>query len=96
MPFDGPPYLSSEEIRVIEDWIAQGAPNAQGQAAAVPVGAKVRLEGVLGRGWRLDGLQLIVSGQTRIDKSPRPGDYVEVRGRLDQNGNVRADRIRPR
>jgi mono/diheme cytochrome c family protein len=96
MPFDGPPYLSPEEIRVIEDWIEQGAPNSEGRPAQIPVGAKVRLEGVLEPGWRLDGLPLIVSGSTRIDKSPRAGDYVQVRGRLDRNGNVRADRIRPR
>lgn len=96
MPFDGPPYLSAEEIRVIEDWIAQGAPNAEGQPASVPVGAKVRLEGMLQPGWRLDGLPLIVTRQTRLDKSPHPGDYVEVRGRLDRNGNIRVDRLRPR
>lgn len=96
MPFDGPPYLSAEEIRVIEDWIAQGARDSQGQEAAVPVGAKVRLEGILGPGWRLDGLPLIVTRQTRLDKSPRPGDFVEMRGRLDRNGNIRVDRLRPR
>lgn len=96
MPFDGPPYLSAEEIRVIEDWIAQGAPDSRGQPAGVPVGAKVRLEGVLQPGWRLDGLALIVTRQTRLDKSPGPGDYVEVRGRLDRNGNIRVDRLRPR
>lgn len=96
MPFDGPPWLSDDEIRVIEDWIAQGAPNSEGRLAAIPVGAKVRLEGVLEPGWRLDGLALIVTGRTRIDKSPRPGDYVEVRGRLDRAGNVRVERLRPR
>jgi len=96
MPFDGPPYLSDEEIRVIEDWIAQGAPDSAGRPAGIPVGAKVRLEGTLEAGWRLDGLPLIVTGRTRIDKSPRPGDYVEVRGRLDRAGNVRVERLRPR
>lgn len=96
MPFDGPPWLSAEEIRVIEDWIAQGAPNAEGRKGDVPVGAKVRLEGILQPGWRLDGLPLVMTGQTRIDKSPRPGDYVEVRGRLDRSGKVRVERIRPR
>lgn len=96
MPFDGPPYLSAEEIRVIGDWIAQGAPDATGQPASIPVGAKVRLEGILRTGWRLDGLSLIVTSQTRIDKSPRPGDYVEVRGRLDRSGRVRVERLRTR
>lgn len=96
MPFDGPPYLSSEEIRVIEDWVAQGAPDAQGRPAGVQAGAKVRIEGFLEPGWRLDGFRLIVTGSTRIDKSPRPGDYVEVRGRLDRQGNIRVERLRPR
>jgi len=27
MPFDGPPFLSDEEIAIIEAWIAAGAPN---------------------------------------------------------------------
>lgn len=96
MPFDGPPYLSAEEIRVIEDWVAQGAPDSHGRPAAVQAGAKVRIEGILGPGWRLDGLPLIVTRQTRIDKSPRPGDFVEVRGRLDRDGNIRVERLRPR
>lgn len=96
MPFDGPPYLDAQQIRVIEDWIAQGARNSMGQPASVPVGAKVRLEGILRPGWRLDGLRLIVTRQTRLDKNPRPGDFVEVRGRLDRNGNIRVDRLRPR
>jgi hypothetical protein len=39
---------------------------------------------------------LIVDARTRIDKSPGPGDYVEVRGRIDQNGNVRVERLRRR
>jgi hypothetical protein len=96
MPFDGPPYLEEDDIRLIEDWIAQGAPNAEGHPAVMPVGAKVRIEGILQPGGRLDGLPLIITGQTRIDKSPRPGDYVEVRGRLDNHGNIRVERLRPR
>jgi mono/diheme cytochrome c family protein len=96
MPFDGPPYLDADEIRVIDDWIAQGAKNSEGRPGPVPVGARVRLHGVLGTGWRLDGLLLMVTPQTRRDKSPAPGDYVEVRGRLDDHGNVIVDRIRPR
>ncbi|NOZ05069.1 MAG: hypothetical protein GXP41_01775 [Chloroflexi bacterium] len=27
MPFDGPPFLSDEQIATIEDWVAAGAPN---------------------------------------------------------------------
>ena len=96
MPFDGPPYLSEAEIGLIEDWIAQGARNAEGTPAPVPRGARVRLHGTLSDSWRLDGLPLEVSRRTRLDKKPGPGDYVEVRGRLDADGRVVAERIRRR
>ncbi len=96
MPFDGPPYLSDDDIRLIEDWVAQGARDANGKVAPNPVGASVRLHGTLRSGWRLDELELAIGAHTRIDKSPRPGDYVEVRGRLDETGNVKVGRLRRR
>jgi len=96
MPFDGPPYLDEDEIRLIEDWITQGARNANGVKSPMPVGAKVRLHGRLGANRQLDGLDLIVGSGTRIKKNPRPGDYVQVRGRLDKNGNVQVERLRRR
>ena len=45
MPFDGPPYLDEGEIRLIERWIAEGARDAGGRAAQLPVGARVRWRG---------------------------------------------------
>jgi mono/diheme cytochrome c family protein len=45
MPFDGPPWLGDEEMRLIEQWIAQGARDAEGRPAAVPAGARVRFRG---------------------------------------------------
>ncbi len=96
MPFDGPPYLPDDDIKLIVEWIRQGARDAEGQPAPVPAGAEVRLHGELTGRWRLDGLTLGVSGGTRIDKSPAPGDYVEVRGRVATDGSIIADRIRPR
>jgi mono/diheme cytochrome c family protein len=96
MPFDGPPYLSAEEVRLIEQWVQDGARDATGLAAPVPVGAELRLHGTLGERWTLDGLPLRVDTRTRLDKAPRPGDYVQVRGRVDASGAVRAERIRPR
>jgi len=96
MPFDGPPYLTSDEIQLIEQWIDQGARDAEGNAATIPAGASVRLHGTLTRRWQLDGLELDVNSGTRIDKSPRRGDYVQVRGRLDENGKLRVKRIRRR
>lgn len=96
MPFDGPPYLDAEEIALLEDWIRQGARDATGRPAALPVGAELRLHGSLEPGWRLDGLELLIGAGSRIDKRPVPGDYVEVRGRLDAEGRVVVERLRPR
>lgn len=96
MPFDGPPFLTDGEIRLIEDWIIQGAHSTHGEAATVPVGARLRLHGKLVSRWQLDELPLTLTPQTRIDKSPSPGDYIEVRGRLDESGGVRVERLRRR
>lgn len=96
MPFDGPPFLTGNEIRLISDWIAGGARDAVGQFAAVPVGAEARLHGRLEAGWRLDGLALEVDSGTRLDKGPRPGDYVEVRGTVTADGGITAYRVRAR
>jgi hypothetical protein len=96
MPFDGPPYLDQDETRLIEDWITQGARDANGAPATVPAGAAVRLHGTLGSDGRLDGLPLAMGTRTRIDKNPATGSYVEVRGRLDGSGKVIVERIRPR
>jgi mono/diheme cytochrome c family protein len=96
MPFDGPPFLTADEIRLIEEWIAQGARNAEGVTAPVPAGARVRLHGRLEPSNRLDGLVLDIGPGTRVDKNPTPGDYVEVRGRLDDSGCVIVERLRPR
>jgi mono/diheme cytochrome c family protein len=96
MPFDGPPYLNRDETQLIEDWIAQGATNAEGTPSPVPVGAAVRLHGTLEPGGRLDGLELILGPRTRVDKNPAPGAYVQVRGRLDAAGRIVVERMRPR
>lgn len=45
MPFDGPPYLDEAQIKLIEQWIAQGARDAEGNPSPVPIGARVRFRG---------------------------------------------------
>lgn len=95
MPFDGPPWLEDAEMALIEQWIAAGAPDDQGQPAPIPVGARVRFEGKLTGKWEVDGQPLLVGKGTRIDKEPRVGDRVEVRGLVEGNGVIRATRIRP-
>jgi len=96
MPFDGPPFLADDEIRVIADWIVQGAPDDAGRRARVPVGARVRFEGVLTGRWLVDGTPVRVTGGTRIDKNPRVGDRVEVRGTVAADGSVLVERLRRR
>ncbi len=96
MPLDGPPWLDADETRLIEDWIAQGAANAEGTAAPLPVGARVRLHGRLSAPGRLDDLELVIGAGTRIDKQPRPGNFVEVRGRIGADGRVLVERLRRR
>jgi mono/diheme cytochrome c family protein len=96
MPFDGPPYLDDEQIRLIGEWVAQGARDAQGRPAPVPSGAQVRLHGILTGQWELDGMPFTVDGGTRLDKGPGAGDYVELRGVVLPDGGIRATRLRPR
>lgn len=95
MPFDGPPYLSDEDIALVAEWVNQGARSADGKRAALPTGAQVRLHGTLGAASRLDDLAL-APGSPRRDGNPGVGDYVEVRGRLGEDGSVVPLRIRRR
>jgi mono/diheme cytochrome c family protein len=95
MPADGSPSLTDVEIKLIEDWITQGARNAEGVAAPFPVGATVRLHGILKAGGLLDGLPLIVGPRTRVDKIPAPSSYVAVDGKLDEKRRVIVERLRP-
>jgi hypothetical protein len=95
MPFDGPPWLSQEDIRLIEEWILQGARGTDGRPAPVPVGARVRFEGTLSAPGEVDGTPLDIRG-ARMDKAPRIGDRVEVRGVVQPDGSVRVTRLRRR
>jgi len=94
MPFDGPPFLGAHEIELIERWIAQGARDEKGRAAAVPAGARVRLHGTLQANGTLDGLKFDSRG-TRVRRAA-PGAYVELRGTVGPDGNVLAERLRGR
>lgn len=96
MPFDGPPWLSNNEIALITDWIKQGAKDRDGSSAPSPVGKRIRLHGRLTGRWILDGVPLVVDGSTRIKKSPSVGDYVRVRGVVRPDGRIHATRIRRR
>lgn len=93
MPFDGPPYLSEAEIALIEQWVADGARDTAGDMAPLPVGARIRLQGRLTAHWQLDDLVLNITSKTRVDKNPRVGDSVRVRGRLLADGSLQIERI---
>lgn len=96
MPFDGPPWLEDEDIWLIRDWIAQGAKDAQGLAAPVPVGARIRLRGILTAQNAIDGAAFHVTGATRIDDAPSIGRAAEVRARVARDGSLVAERLRDR
>jgi hypothetical protein len=96
MPFDGPPYLSDAEIRLIGDWVAQGAADQEGRKAPVPVGARLRLRGTLTARWAVDGQPVVVGPDTRVEENPSPGDRVEIRGSVRPDGTIGATRIRRR
>ena len=96
MPFDGPPWLPEEDIRLIHDWIAQGAPDDAGVTAPIPVGARIRLRGVLTAEAEIDGAAFVIDGATRVDDRPRIGDQAEMRGVVLPDGTVRAERFRDR
>lgn len=96
MPLTGPPWLSVEDISLLERWIAAGAPDDQGKPTPIPVGARVRFEGTLTAKWELDGQPLSVDSGTRIDKELGIGDRVEVLGVVEQQGAIRVTRLRRR
>lgn len=95
MPFDGPPYLSDADIGLLERWVAQGARDAEGKPAPIPVGASVRLRGVLTAPNEVDGARFNMSG-ARAEGGLTVGDTVELRATIEADGGLRATRIRSR
>lgn len=96
MPFDGPPWLEDEDIRLIYDWIKQGAPDAEGRLADIPVGRELRLRGSMTAPDAIDGATFRIDGGTRIDDRPGVGAQAEMRGVVMPDGSVRATRLRDR
>lgn len=96
MPLDGPPWLNDEDIQLLRDWIGGGAKSADGTPAAIPVGARVRMRGILTGRNEIDGAAFVVTGGTRIDDAPSVGGRAEMRGHIGANGDIIADRLRDR
>jgi mono/diheme cytochrome c family protein len=96
MPFDGPPWLDEEDLQLLRQWVQQGACNAAGEPMPIPQGRKVRFRGRMTGPSAVDGAEFILGDEARVDKDPRVGDQIELRGVVDEAGNVRANRLRKR
>jgi mono/diheme cytochrome c family protein len=96
MPLDGPPWLSREEIGLIRRWIEDGARDAEGVPAPIPAGREVRYRGTMTGAEEIDGIGFAVTGETRIDDRPRPGEEAELRGVVAPDGGIEATRLRDR
>jgi mono/diheme cytochrome c family protein len=96
MPFNGPPWLSEEDIRLIRQWIEEGAASAEGEKALMPVGGAVRFRGILTGEWSMDGVPFAVGSNTRVDDRPAIGQEAEMRGVVQDDGSIRATRLRDR
>lgn len=96
MPYDGPPWLSDEDIALIRDWIEAGAISDDAVRAPIPVGGRVRLRGLMTAPHEIDGAPFIVTGQTRVDDQPPVGAQAEVRARVTSDGGLQAERLRER
>jgi hypothetical protein len=94
MPFDGPPWLSPQQIDLIGEWIAQGAKDADGRSAPTPAGREIELEGTLTAYWEINGVLLVVDGYTRIKKYPRLGDYQRAEAVIGEDGRIYVRRLR--
>lgn len=95
MPFDGPPWLGDEQVKLVEEWVAAGARDADGKPMPVPVGARVRLRGTLTAPDEVDGARFVSTGGRR-DRDGAVGSRVEVRATVAPDGSLVADRLRGR
>lgn len=96
MPIDGPPWLDTEDIALIRDWIDAGALSDDLVMAPVPVDGRVRLRGILTAPNEIDGSPFSVTAQTRVDDQPSVGTQAEVRARITASGGLQAERLRER
>lgn len=95
-PFDGPPWLPDEDIRLLRDRIAQGARDAEGVKAPFPAGVRLRLRGVLTGAAEIDGAGFVNDAATRVDDRHGTSDQAEMRGMVQADGAVQAERFRDR
>lgn len=95
MPHDGPPYLTDEQTRLISRWIRDGARDAEGNPSPIPVGKEVRLRGTMTSNAAIDGGAFVITRGTEV-KDAATGATVEMRGVVQGDGTVIAERLRGR
>jgi hypothetical protein len=95
MPQDGPPFLTDEQARLLTRWVRDGARGADGEPSPVPVGKEVRLRGTLTASSTIDGGSFVVTRGTEV-RDATPGSAVEMRGMVQGDGTVIAERLRGR
>jgi mono/diheme cytochrome c family protein len=96
MPLDGPPWLPEADAAAIERWIREGARDAEGRPAPVPVGRRLRLVGTWEAGDRLDGVALVRGPRARVEDDVRVGARVEARLVVGEGGRLEIERLRAR
>ena len=96
MPMNGPPWLPEAEIAMIRTWIAEGAVDDEGRPAPMPTGAELRIRGLMTGRQAIDGVPFEITGATRVDEHPRPGQEAELRGVVGPGGTIIAERLRDR
>ena len=96
MPFNGPPWLTDDEIALLAAWIDGGALSAEGEPAPIPVGGRVRLRGRLTAANAIDGAEFVTNNATRIKDLPPVGGMAKLRGYIDADGRIVAERLRSR
>jgi hypothetical protein len=96
MPLDGPPWLSTEEVNLLRDWITGGALDDQGRPAPIPAGAKLRIRGTLTAVNEIDGAPFLLTPATDHDDPPSINGKAELRGVVAPDGKIIAERLRSR
>ena len=96
MPFDGPPWLGSQDIVLIGQWIAQGARDIDGKVPPTPVGRKIQLKGRLTGYWAINGVPLVVDAYSQIKEYPRYGDNLQIQAVVGEDGRIYVRHLRKR
>lgn len=95
MPFGEPP-LPEDRIALLRAWIDDGAMDAEGRVATLPVGGSVRYDGTMSGATEIDGISFQVTPRTRVEDRLSTGDRAELRGSIGADGSIIAERLRKR